>query len=252
MMKSWYEELFTDYAVKYDQESFTKGTLQEVDFIEQEIRRDKKVRILDVGCGTGRHAIELARRGYRVTGLDLSPSQLKRAREKAREAGVSVEFIRKDARSFDFKGRFGLVIMLCEGGFSLMETDEMNFRILENCAKSLRKRGRFIFSTLNAFYPLVRSLKKILNEGSVGTKTTGITFDISTLREYSTMTAVDDNGKKKVLRCSERFYMPSELVWMLKSLGFRKIEVFGCTIGRFSRKVKPSPKEFELLVCAEK
>jgi len=251
-VKQWYEELFTDYAKTYDREVFTQGTLQEVDFIETEIRKDKRVRILDVGCGTGRHAIELAKRGYRVTGLDLSPSQLERAREKAKEAGVSVEFIRKDARSFDFKGRFGLVIMLCEGGFSLMETDEMNFRILKNCAASLKKGGTLIFSTLNALYPLVTSLKKILNDGAVGTKTTDIAFNIVTLREHSVMEAVDDNGKKKKLRCSERFYMPTELVWMLKSLDFRKVEVFGCTIGRFSRKVKPSPKEFELLVCAEK
>lgn len=251
-MKKWYEELFTDYARTYDQEAFTQGTLQEVSFIEKEIRKNKRVRILDVGCGTGRHAIELARRGYEVTGMDLSPSQLKRAEEKARAAGVKVKFIRKDARDFDFRGRFGLVIMLCEGGFSLMETDEMNFLILENCARSLRKGGKLIFSTLNALYPLVSSLKKILNEGAVGTRTSRIRFDIATLREDSVLEVKDDNGKTKVLRCSERFYMPSELSWLLKTLGFRKVEIFGGTVGKFSRKAKPSPKEFELLVVAEK
>jgi 2-polyprenyl-3-methyl-5-hydroxy-6-metoxy-1,4-benzoquinol methylase len=205
-----------------------------------------------VGCGTGRHAIELARRGYDVTGLDLSPSQLERAEEKAKAAGVRVKFIRKDARAFDFQGRFGLVIMLCEGAFPLMETDEMNYRILENCANSLRKGGKFIFSTLNALYPLVSSLKKFLDEGAVGTRTSKITFDIATLREDSVLEVKDDNGKEKTLHCSERFYMPSELSWMLKTLGFRKVEIFGGTIGKFSRKAKPSPKEFELLVVAEK
>lgn len=251
-MKKWYEELFTDYARTYDQEAFTQGTLQEVSFIEKEIRKNKRVRILDVGCGTGRHAIELARRGYDVTGLDLSPSQLERAEEKAREAGVRVKFIRKDAREFDFRAGFGLVIMLCEGGFPLMETDEMNFLILENCAKSLRKGGKFIFTTLNALYPLVSSLKQILNEGAVSTRTSKITFNIATLREDSVLEVKDDNGKEKALHCSERFYMPSELSWLLKTLGFRKVEIFGGTIGKFSRKAKPSPKEFELLVVAEK
>ena len=251
-MKKWYEELFTDYARTYDQEAFTQGTLQEVGFIEKEIRKNKRVRILDVGCGTGRHAIELARRGYDVTGLDLSPSQLKRAEEKAGAAGVRVKFIRKDARAFDFRGRFGLVIMLCEGAFSLMETDAMNFLILENCAKSLGKGGKFIFTTLNALYPLVSSLKEILNEGAVGTKTSKITFDIATLRERSVLEFKDDSGTKRVLHCNERFYMPSELSWMLKTLGFRKVEIFGGTIGKFTRKAKPSPKEFELLVVAEK
>lgn len=251
-MKQWYEALFTDYAKTYDKEAFTQGTLQEVSFIEKEIRGNKRVKILDVGCGTGRHAVELAKRGYNVTGLDLSPSQLKRAAEKAMAAGVKIKFIRKDARNFDFKGKFGLVIMLCEGGFSLMETDEMNYRILENCSKSLKKGGKFIFTTLNAMYPLVSSLKKILNDGAVGTKTGKITFDITTLREHSVMTFTDDHGRKKKLRCSERFYMPTELNWMLKSLGFRKIDIFGCTVGRFSRNVKPSPKTFELIAIAQR
>jgi 2-polyprenyl-3-methyl-5-hydroxy-6-metoxy-1,4-benzoquinol methylase len=71
-MKKWYEELFTNFAKTYDKEIFTQGTRAEVDFIEREISRDRKKKMLDVGCGTGRHAIELAKRGYKVTGIDLS------------------------------------------------------------------------------------------------------------------------------------------------------------------------------------
>ena len=157
-MKQWYEELFTDYARTYDKEVFTQGTVQEVGFIEREIRKDKRVRILDVGCGTGRHAIELARRGYDVTGLDLSPSQLARAEEKAREAGVKVKFIRQDARAFDFRGSFGLVIMLCEGAFPLMETDEMNFLILEPIARS--RSGKAANSSSRRSTPCIRSFPR--------------------------------------------------------------------------------------------
>ena len=97
-MKQWYEELFENYAVTYDKESFTHGACQEVDFIEQEIRYNKELKILDVGCGTGRHAIELAKRGYKVTGIDLSVSQLNRAREKAALENINAVFIRADAR----------------------------------------------------------------------------------------------------------------------------------------------------------
>ena len=76
-MKQWYEELFTNYAQKYDRESFVQGTIGECDFIERELNCDKNTRILDIGCGTGRHCIELAKRGYEVTGIDLSESDTK-------------------------------------------------------------------------------------------------------------------------------------------------------------------------------
>lgn len=86
-MKQWYEELFENYGKKYDEESFTQGTAGECDFIEKETGFDKTLKILDIGCGTGRHSIELAKRGYCVTGIDLSDSQLARAKEKAKEIG---------------------------------------------------------------------------------------------------------------------------------------------------------------------
>jgi len=71
-MKQWYESLFENYGRKYDREIFTQGTIGECDFIENEIRHNKAARILDIVCGTGRHDIELAKRGYAVTGIDLS------------------------------------------------------------------------------------------------------------------------------------------------------------------------------------
>lgn len=83
--KQWYESLFENYGKKYDSEVFTQGTIGECDFLEQEFNFDKSLKILDVGCGTGRHAIELTKRGYKITGIDRSESQLERAREKAKE-----------------------------------------------------------------------------------------------------------------------------------------------------------------------
>ncbi len=85
-MKKWYEKLFDNYGKQYDKESFAQGTIGECDFIEKELNYDKSLKIIDIGCGTGRHSIELTKRGYSVTGIDLSESQLKKAREKAEEA----------------------------------------------------------------------------------------------------------------------------------------------------------------------
>ena len=91
-MKHWYEELFENYGIKYDNENFTQGTIGECDFIEKEINNNKKARLLDIGCGTGRHTIELSKRGYTITGIDLSDSLLKRAKEKTIEQNLQIVF----------------------------------------------------------------------------------------------------------------------------------------------------------------
>jgi SAM-dependent methyltransferase len=250
-MKPWYEELFSNYARAYDRECFTQGTLQEVDFIEAEIAGDKNVGILDIGCGTGRHAIELARRGYPVTGIDLSANQLARAREKARDASVSPVFEQRDAREPHFLGEFDLVLMLCEGGFSLMETDAMNFAILENAVRALRPGGKFMFTCLNGLFPLARSVQDFVNANPSGVHTLDTVFDLTTLRMRSQVDFTDDAGVTCRLATDERHYLPSELTWYLHTLGMRNTSVFGCTVGDF-RKCPPTPDHFELLVLAQK
>jgi ubiquinone/menaquinone biosynthesis C-methylase UbiE len=146
-MKQWYESLFENYADKYDKEIFVQGTSGECDFIEQEMARDKSSKIIDIGCGTGRHSIELSKRGYNITGIDLSESQLNKAKEKAGKLGLKINFQKQDARNLPFEREFDLAIMLCEGSFLLMETDEMNFEILKNATRALKDKGKLIFTT---------------------------------------------------------------------------------------------------------
>ena len=253
-MKQWYEELFENYGEKYDNEVYTKGTIGECDFIEQEIGHNKEKKILDVGCGTGRHSIELAKRGYNVTGIDLSESQLKRAKEKASGQNLTVNFLKLDARNLRSKEEFDLVIMLCEGGFSLMETDEMNFKILENAANALKPKGKFIFTTLNGLFPLFHSVKDFFDSHTKdgNEKNSEITFDLMTFRETSMLDFEDDSGIKKQLKCNERYYLPPEITWMLKSLNFKTINIFGSKLGAFSRNDKLTTEDFEMLVIAEK
>jgi len=252
--KQWYESLFENYAQKYENENFTQGTIGECDFIENEISFDKTLRILDVGCGTGRHSIELTKRGYTLTGIDLSDSQLAKAREKAEINQLHIDFLQCDARNLPFDNEFDLAIMLCEGGFPLMETDEMNFEILKNVAKSLKTKGRFIFTTLNGLFPLYHSVEEFCASDSEKGNATyrGNTFDLMTFRDFNITEFEDDHGNIKTLNCNERYYVPSEITWLLKSLGFHKIEIFGAKLGAFSRGDKLTTEDFEMLVIAEK
>jgi 2-polyprenyl-3-methyl-5-hydroxy-6-metoxy-1,4-benzoquinol methylase len=251
-MKSWYEELFSNYAKTYDKEPFTQGTIGEVDFIEQELQNDTSKTILDVGCGTGRHAIELARRGYTVTGIDLSESQLQRAREKAKAASVNVSFLNKDARDFLLKEPFDAVIMICEGAFSLMETDEMNFRILQSAERALKQDGIFIFTCLCALFPLFHSVKDFLNQAETKASTNELSFDLMSFRETSQVTVTDDAGQEKTLTANERYYTPTEIRWLLQSLNFKTIDIYGSHLGEFSRDHALTTEDFEMLVIGRK
>jgi len=252
--KQWYETLFENYGQKYENENFTHGTLGECDFIENEIKRNKTIKILDVGCGTGRHSIELSKRGYSVTGIDLSDSLLIKAREKAEILKLKIDFLKHDARDLPFNGAFDAAIMLCEGGFPLMETDEMNFEILRNVTKSINEKGKLIFTTLNGLFPLYHSVQEFCaSESDKGNATYhSNTFDLMTFRDHNITEVEDDAGIKKSLECNERYYVPSEITWLLKSLNYRKIEIFGAKLGNFSRNDKLTTEDFEMLVIAEK
>ena len=254
MTKPWYQQLFANYAHKYDSESFISGTIGECDFIEKEINFNKGIRILDIGCGTGRHDIELAMRGYNVTGVDLSEGMLARAKEKASEAGVSVDFRMGDGRSLGFRDEFDLVIMLCEGGFPLMETDEMNFNILKSASDALKEKGKLIFTTLNGLFPLYHSVKDFLNAQASGDQATygENQFDLMTFRDHNITKLTDDSGKELELESNERYYVPSEITWLLKSLGFATVDIYGAALGAYSRNDKLTTDDFEMLVIAEK
>jgi len=253
-MKQWYESLFENYGKKYGNENFTQGTIGECDFIEKEIDFNKSQKIIDIGCGTGRHSIELAKRGYKVTGIDLSESQLARAKEKAKAQNLQIDFQKHDARKLTFKNEYDLAIMLCEGAFPLMETDEMNYEILRNATNSLKAVGKLIFTTLNGLFPLFHSVEEFCasttEEGNATCRKN--TFDLMTFRDFNITTVEDDFGKKKELECNERYYVPSEITWLLKSLKFKKIDICGAKLGAFSRNDKLTTEDFEMLVIAEK
>jgi ubiquinone/menaquinone biosynthesis C-methylase UbiE len=251
-MTQWYEDLFKNYGKKYDQECFVQGTIGECDFIEMEISHNKNLRILDIGCGTGRHSIELTRRGYSVTGLDLSQSMLDQAKRKADQEKLNVRFLQGDARHLPFQNEFDLIIMLCEGAFSLMETDEMNYQILKQIRKTLKGGGKLIFTTLNGLFPLFHSLADFYKSHHLegNSKDTQPTFDIMTFREHSTVEFTDDNGIQHSIPSTTRYYIPPEITWLLRSTGFEIVEIFGAKLGAYSRNDPLTPDDFEMLVVA--
>lgn len=130
----------------------------------------------------------------------------------------------------------------------------MNFQLLQNAANALIAKGKLIFTTLNGLFPLFHSVKDFLaSTNAKGNVTYGQNnFDLMTFRDHNITQVKDDSGIKIELECNERYYVPSEITWMLKSLDFKNIDIFGAKLGEFSRNDTLTPEDYEMLVIAEK
>jgi 2-polyprenyl-3-methyl-5-hydroxy-6-metoxy-1,4-benzoquinol methylase len=197
MSSKWYKEM----GIEYEDYPFTKNTENEVKWMIKEYLKNPEMKILDVGCGTGRHAINLATKGYKnITAVDLSPGMIRAAKKVAKEKNVQVDFRICDARELSFENEFDAAICLCEGAFSLLENDTENYKVLKAVLKSLKKNGIFILTTLNLF----RDAK----------------FDPMTCRVAMEVEITQKDGQKKTISCSDRSYTFPELKWVLEQLGF--------------------------------
>lgn len=134
----------------------------------------------DVGCGTGRHSIELAKRGYAVTGLDLSSEMLARAAFSASAAGVNVDWIHADATQFILPGKYDCAICLCEGSFGLLgqgdDPIDQPLSILCNISRCLKPQAKVVLTVLNATAMVRKHTNEDIAEGR---------FDPLTLAESS-------------------------------------------------------------------
>src|SRR6187431_2946505 len=145
----WFEPIADHLGSAYLRYSFTKGTVQEIDHLVGALGLVAGMRVLDVGCGPGRHAHELARRGFEVHGVDISQTFVDLASATA-PAGATFE--RLDARSLPFRDEFDCVICLCQGAFGLMTANREDERVLAGIASALHPGGRFALSAFNAYF----------------------------------------------------------------------------------------------------
>src|SRR5882762_2196134 len=104
--------------------------------------------LLDLACGTGRVALRMAAQGYQVTGVDIVPEMIARARQKAAERSVSIEWVVSDARTFHLQKQFPFIYML-ENVFQFFLTREDQEAMLARVREHLLPEGCFLFETRN-------------------------------------------------------------------------------------------------------
>ncbi|MDD5362703.1 MAG: class I SAM-dependent methyltransferase [Ignavibacteria bacterium] len=153
--KNWYEKWFSNkYYLELYRHRNEKEARDIINLMQRFVPLPVNSKVLDVCCGAGRHSIELARRGYDVTGIDLSPyliSEAKSGLKKSDEKNLKARFFIKDMRNFSFKNRFDIVLNVFSS-FGYFEKDAENFKVFENVTSSLKKDGYFIFDFLNESY----------------------------------------------------------------------------------------------------
>ena len=180
----------------------------------------------DLGCGRGRHAIPLARKGYRVTGVDLSEKMLGIARARADREGVSVEWVREDMRVFRRPGAFDLCLSLFTS-FGYFR-DEENQKVLDNVGASLKEGGTLLLDLRNAGKGLARleNWDQTIEVPS-GKLRMSMRFNRRTMRAMAEHVLIRQDGIRISSTFDVRVYSVDELETMLAHAGMRVKNIFG-------------------------
>ena len=230
-------------APNYDQLCFTQNTAREIEFMLDILNLSPGASILDVGCGTGRHAVELARKGFAVTGIDLSSGMVTQARDKARVAKVEIEWVQADASTFSLDKRFDAVICICVGSFGLLgganDAIEHPLSILRNISRSLRPGSKALFTMLSAFKMIRERSPEDIEQGR---------FDPLTM---TTSTDYSPGEGLPAIRLRERAFTPTEITLLFQLAGLSVLNIWGGTAGNWGKRAIELD-EYEIMVVAQK
>ena len=240
-MEHWFEELADHMGEAYLRYSFTKGTVQEIDFLVEELALEPGARVLDLGCGPGRHSLELARRGFEVVGVDISGTFIDVATKRTSDL-PGATFVRADARNLPFDHPalaigFDAVVCLCQGAFGLMTSDGDDRRVLEGIRRALRPGGGLALSAFSAYFSVRYH------------EAADFDADRGLSHEKTTVKSPDGRDLDTVLWTG--CYTPRELRLLLAEVGFEVDAIYSVEPGAYGRR--PATVESpEFLVCGRR
>lgn len=230
----WFEAVADHLGSAYLRYSFTKGTRQEIEFLIPALGLEPGMRVLDVGCGPGRHACALAERGIGVHGIDVSRRFIDLAMESAPEGAT---FERLDARNLEFDAEFDAAICLCQGAFGLMTADGHDQTVLSGIARSLRPGGRLALSAFSSYFVMKHW------EGAEFDADTGVNHERTEIR--------DEHGEAVETSLWTGCYTPRELRLLSASNGLHVDSISSVEPGAYDVS-PPTVDTAELLVLATK
>jgi ubiquinone/menaquinone biosynthesis C-methylase UbiE len=225
---NWYEHIFDEIGEEF--EIIFAGQMPrtgaQVEFAIQALRLEPGAHVLDIACGVGRHSIELARRGYHVTGLDLSPALLKIAAQRAERAGVQVNWVRADMREIPFTNQFDAAFNIFSS-WGYLESESEDEKVLSAVARALKPGGAFLLETQHRDRLIQGFQSNIWHEGIGVLVLEERSFDLLSSRLIANWTALYDDGRRRQWRMTTRQYTAAELRRMLETVGFVVTQSFG-------------------------
>lgn len=244
----WFEGLADHMGGAYLRYSFTRGTAQEVEFLVRSLGIESGDRVLDVGCGPGRHANALGALGIDTVGIDIAEGFLQVARRGAPDV---VSYRRLDARSLDYTAEFDAVISLCQGAFGLSGGPaaawadssgpaplDPDLPVLEGISRALKPGGRVAFSAFSAYFQV-----RYLEEADEFDVDAGVNHERTTIRSEANVEAETDLWTS----C----FTPRELRLLTSMAGLEVEQVWSVTPGEYAERA-PDLDHPEFLVIAVK
>jgi len=241
--RHWFEPLADHLGAAYLRYAFTKGTDQEVAFLVEALGLRPGMRVLDVGCGPGRHAHALARRGLAVVGVDVSERFVALA---AGAAPPGATFVRADARALAYDGEFDAAISLCQGAFGLLggpspgggSGDGEDGAVLAGMARAVRPGGVVAASAFSAYFQV-----RFLDHGDAFDADRGVNHERSTLRSEA--------GEEAEFDLWTSCFTPRELRLMGRQAGLDVEGVWAVAPGSYARR-PPDLEHPEFLIVARR
>ncbi len=234
MGEHWFEPVAEHLGRAYLRYSHTKGTVQEVDHLVAALGLQPGQQVLDVGCGPGRHAHELARRGIRCHGVDVSARFIVLAREGAPEGAT---FAQGDARALGYETAFDAAISLCQGGFGMSRDRADDEAVVAGMARALRPEGRMALSAFNAYFAVRYH--------------TAATFDAASGVSHELTEVRDDAGVCRTVDLWTGCSTPRELELLVRACGLEVERISSVEPGAYGDE-PPTTQRPELLVIARK
>jgi SAM-dependent methyltransferase len=226
---AWYVDFFrADYLNVYGRTFTDERAEKESSFLASALDLKPGAQVLDLCCGQGRHSVQLSKRGFKVTSLDLNPDYLQLAQQAALASKVSIETVAADMREIPFHNKFDAIVNMYSS-FGYLEAEAEDLKVLRSAAKALKAGGALLLDMLNREWAIDNYIQNDWHTGADGTLyVERRELDLATSCMQVRFIVVDPKGgRRESIGHKIRLYTLTEMTRLLDAVGFQVRAVFG-------------------------